>query len=336
MAQRLTRRDALRTVGGMAAALAAARAAIGQGNEKVVKIGMIGLDTSHVIGFTGTLNKAKPGDEAYGAKVVAGFPGGSPDLPASATRVAKFTEQLKKEYGLEIVDSIPALIEKVDAVMVESVDGRPHLAQARPVFEARKRVFIDKPFTASIADAKEILRLSKEHETPFFSCSCYRFVPEIVALRKADVGEVKEVESTYTMSIEPHHPDLFWYGIHGVEALYTVMGPGCEWVERKAGTPLDITRGQWKDGRIGVFRGVRAKDAAPNGVVVRGAKGEKTSEKPKRSIYYDLMVAVVKFFQGGPTPIDPEETIEIVEFMTAAQLSAERNGARVMLSEVRK
>jgi len=330
-----SRREALQAMGAAAVGVTMAPSIAAAKGGEPVKVGMIGLDTSHVIAFTGTLNRAKPGDDAYGAKVVVGYPGGSPDVPASANRVEKFTNQLRHDFGLEIVEDIPALLTKCDAVMVESVDGRPHLRQSKPVFEARKRLFIDKPFTGSLKDAQEILELSKKHKSPFFSCSCYRFVPEIIALRNADVGKVKEVESSYTMSIEKHHPDLFWYGIHGVEALYTVMGKGCEWVERTAGTPIDVTKGQWKDGRIGIFRGIRKKGAGKNGVVVRGTQGEKHNEKPKKSIYYGLMAAVVKFFQGGETPIDPTETLEMIEFMTAAQLSKERNGARVKLSELR-
>ena len=330
----MSRRDALVALGGMTLSLATGRAAA-TGRDDPIKIGMIGLDTSHVAAFAAVLNGAKMGDEAHGARVVAGYPGGSSDLPASASRVQQHTNELKDKYGVEIVQDIAALLTKVDAVMIESVDGRPHLEQAKPVFAARKRCFIDKPFTASLKDAKDIFELSKKHSTPFFSCSCYRFAPEILALRNdKEVGKMIECESTYTMSIEPHHPDLFWYGIHGVEALYTVMGPGCEWVERTPGPELDVTKGGWKDGRIGVFRGVR-KGKYENEVVLRGEKGEKRSEKPKGSIYYPLIVAVVKFFQTGKAPIDPEETLEIIKFMTAAQLSKERGAARVNLAELK-
>src|SRR5213079_3404744 len=106
-------------------------AAIAQ--EKVpIRIGIIGLDTSHVPAFTGLFNDPKAEGDLAGFKVVAGYPGGSKDVKASYTRV-------------EIVDSIDKLIEKVDVVLIESVDGRPHLEQAIPVLKAKKKVFIDKP-----------------------------------------------------------------------------------------------------------------------------------------------------------------------------------------------
>ena len=296
---------------------------------KDLRAGIIGTDTSHVPAFTGLFAR----HPEWGVKVVAAFKGGSPDVPASANRVEKFAKQIHEQYGVEIVPSIDALLEKVDVVLIESVDGRPHLAQARPVFKAGKPCFIDKPFTASLADAREIVRLSKETGTPFFSCSCSRFQPEVQALAKdAGVGKVTKVQGSAPFHIEPHHPDLFWYGIHGVEALYTVMGPGCVIVKRWSGEQADVTTGMWKDGRIGVFRGVRKGDYKPI-VKVWGTDG--TAETTKGFSYGGLVETMAKFFHTRRAPIDPAETLEIIEFMTAAQMSKERGG-EVRLEELRK
>jgi len=294
---------------------------------KDLRAGIIGTDTSHVPAFTGVLHK----HPEWRVKVVAAFKGGSPDLPASANRVEKFAKDIHEKYGVEIVESVEA---KVDVVLLESVDGRPHLAQARPVLKAGKRLFIDKPFTASLADAREIVRLSKETGTPFFSCSCSRFQPEIWKLRTdPGVGKVTKVQGSSPFNVEPHHPDLFWYGVHGCEALYTVMGPGCVSVQRKAEGNFDITTGKWKDGRIGVYRGVKKGDYKPV-IKIWGADGE---HETKGGFGYDGLVKVMaEFFHTGKPPIDPQETLEIFEFMTAAQLSKERGGAEVRLDELRK
>jgi hypothetical protein len=300
---------------------------------KDLKAGIIGTDTSHVPAYTG-IYAAHP---EWRIKVVAAFPGSSPDIPDSANRVQKFAETIRDKNNVEIVDSIDALLAKVDVVLIESVDGRPHLAQARPVLAAGKRLFIDKPFTGSLKDARELVRLSKESGTPFFSCSCARFQPEIWKLRtdpaSAGIGKFLKVQGSSPMSLEPHHPDLFWYGIHGVETLFTVMGPGCVSVSRKIEGGLDITTGKWKDGRTGIFRGVVKGDYKPV-VKVWGEKGE--YESPGGFDYKGLVATMAEFFQTGKAPIDPAETLEIVEFMTAAQLSKERGGAEVMLEEVRK
>jgi len=297
---------------------------------KDLRAGIIGTDTSHVPAFTGLFHR----HPEWRVKVVAASKGGSPDMPSSASRVEKYAKDIHEKYGVEIVDSIEALLAKVDVVLVESVDGRPHLAQARPVLKAGKRLFIDKPFTAGLADAREIVRLSKETGTPFFSCSCSRFQPEIWKLRTdAGVGKVTRVQGSSPFHLEPHHPDLFWYGVHGCEALYTVMGPGCVSVSRKAEGNLDITTGKWKDGRIGVYRGVKKGDYKPI-IKVWGADGE---HETKGGFSYDGLVKVMaEFFHTGAPPIEAAETLEIFEFMTAAGLSKARGGAEVRLDELRK
>lgn len=298
--------------------------------KKDIKAGIIGTDTSHVPAFTGILHRRPE----WRVRVVAAFPGGSQDIPSSWNRVKGYAEDLNKKHGVELVDSIEALCEKVDAVLIESVDGRPHLAQARPVFKAKKPLFIDKPFTASLADAREIVRLSKENGVPFFSSSCVRFQPEVARFRTdPGIGKLTKAQGSSPLSFEPHHPDLFWYGIHGVEALYTVMGRGCVAVSRKSEGDLDITTGRWADGRIGVFRGVKKGPYMPL-VKVWGTEGEAESKGGYN--YEGLVETIAKFFHTGEAPIDPLETLEIIEFMTAAQLSKERDGAEVALEELRK
>jgi len=297
---------------------------------KDITAGMVGCDTSHAVAFERVLN-SRP---QWRVRVVAAFPEGSKDMPGSSmSRLPKFTETLRKR-GVRIVGSMDELLKAVDVVMIESVDGRPHLRQARPCFKARKLVFIDKPFTAGLADAREIVRLSKDTGVPFFSSSCVRFQPEIAKLRgNAGVGKLTKAQGSSPLHIEPHHPDLFWYGIHGVEGLYTVMGTGCRRVTYKVEKTVEWATGTWADGRIGVFRGVKRGDYKPL-VKVWGDKGQAASKGGYN--YNGLCEAIAKFFQTGKAPIDPAETLEIVEFMLAAQRSKERNGAAVTLEEVRK
>ncbi len=291
-----------------------------------IKAGIIGLDTSHVIAFTKLLNDPQATGDLAEVTVVAGFPGGSPDIPSSRDRVGKYTEQLRGQ-GIEICDSIDELLTKVDVVLLESVDGRPHLEQVRPVFAAGKRVFIDKPFAGSLADAVEIVRLSKKHKVPFFSSSSTRFSPDFQAIRrgKSRFGKVKSCVATSPMSIEPHHPDLFWYGVHGVEILYTIMGPGCETVTR---VEQDKVVGVWKDGRVGTY------EKGGYGATVEGT--EASGEAGKYAGYGPLVAEIAKFFKTGKPPIDPQETLELFAFMEAADESKRRGGAPVSIQSVMK
>ena len=302
--------------------------------EQIIKIGIIGTDTSHVPAFTKLLNDPKEPGHIPGAHVVAAFKGGSPDVESSHTRVERFATELHDKYGVEIVASIEELLSKVDAVLLESVDGRPHLAQVRPVFKAKKRVFIDKPFAASYADAREIVRLSRESNTPFFSSSSLRYANDVVALKsKPELGGILGALAFSPSPTEPHHPDLFWYGIHGVETLYTLMGPGCESVSRTNSAGADVVTGKWKDGRLGTFRGIR-EGKQDYGAVVFGAKATAATTPPMKVDYRNLLVEIIKFFQTGVAPIQPEETLEMMAFMEAADLSKARGGAPVALKEI--
>jgi predicted dehydrogenase len=297
---------------------------------KDLRAGIIGTDTSHVPEFT-NLFRSHP---EWRIKVVAAFKGGSPDLPTSADRVEGFAKTIHDKYGVEIVGSIEELLKKVDVVLLESVDGRPHLAQATPVLMAGKRLFIDKPLAASLDDARRIAQLSKETGTPFFSCSSYRFHPDIPRLRdNPGVGKVSKVQASSPFSKLEFHPDLYFYGIHGVEALYAVMGTGCVSVSRKVENGADITTGQWKDGRLGVYYGPAKGEKVP---VIRVWGTEGSIEAAGDGGYAGLIQAIAEFFQTGRPPVNPAETIEIFEFMTAAQLSKDRGGAQVPLDELRK
>jgi hypothetical protein len=299
-----------------------------------IRVGLIGLDTSHAIEFTRMLNDAGAKDHVPGARVVAAFKGGSPDLEASASRVENYTADLRDKWKLEIVPDIPTLCSKVDAVLLLSVDGRKHLEQVKPVFAARKRVFIDKPLAASLGEAREIARLGAEAGVPWFSASSLRFHPSVQSLKQdVSLGAVIGCDIYSPAALEPHHPDLYWYGVHGVEMLFTLMGPGCESVARTHTAASDVVVGRWRDGRLGVYRGMREGDHG-YGATVYGAKRTRTNDPIKGSPYGGLVVEIVKFFQTGAPPLSAEETLEIFAFMQAAEVSKEREGRTVSLSEL--
>lgn len=219
-------------------------------------------------------------------------------------------------------------------VLLESVDGRPHLEQVKPVIKAHKPVFIDKPLSASLAEALEIFRLAKEANVPVFSSSSLRFAKDTQAVRNGSVGKVTFAETYSPCDTEEHHPELFWYGIHGVESLFTVMGTGCESVRRGTWTNemIEVT-GTWSGGRTGIFREEKAKVYAQNyHGTARGDKGE--AKVGSFDGYEPLAVQIMKFFQTGVAPVPPEETIEIMAFMAAAQASKDQHGAVVKISEV--
>jgi len=316
---------------------ALALAAVVRADEpKPLRAGIIGLDTSHVLAFTQTLNKGpkNPDDAAKvaGIKVVAAYPQGSKDIPSSTSRVPEYTAKVK-DLGVEIVDSVDDLVKKVDVVFLESNDGRVHLEQVKPVLAAHKPCFIDKPIAGSLADTIRILDLAKKSNTPLFCSSSLRFGKAVQAVRNGSIGKVKSAETFSPAHLEPTHPDLYWYGVHGCEALYTVMGTGCQSVKR--GTTEDgkiMVTGTWAGGRTGIFREENGKDRKSYGGKAVGDKGE--AAIGTYDGYDVLLFAIVDMFRTGKVPVTADETLELYTFMEAADESKRRGGAEVSLKEV--
>ncbi|PYV43831.1 MAG: hypothetical protein DMG06_09160 [Acidobacteria bacterium] len=304
-------------------------------SKRPIRLGVIGLDTSHVVAFTKVFNDPSNPEHLPGVRVVAAFKGGSPDIDSSRNRIEGFTQELRDKWHVEIVGDIPSLCGKVDGILLESVDGRPHLEQVKPVLAAKKPVFIDKPLAASYKDALEIARLAKEAGVPWFSSSSLRFWEETQRLKKAsEAGGIVGCFVYGPSPTEPHHPDLMWYGIHVVEMLYTLMGPGCESVTRVNTEGTDVVVGKWKDGRLGVMRGAR-QGKEDYGITLFGQKAVLRSESREEG-YRPLLAEIVKFFQTGAAPVTPSETLEMFAFMEAADMSKTRGGVAVPLSAVTK
>ena len=313
-------------------------------DPKPLKAGIIGLDTSHVIAFTQALNKGvkNPEDEAKiaGITVVAAYPQGSKDIESSTKRVPDYIEK-EKALGVEIVDSIDELLKRVDVVFLESNDGRVHLEQVKPVLAAGKPVFIDKPIAASLADTIRILNAAKKAHVPMFCSSSLRFGRATQAVRNGSIGKVKSAETFSPAHTEVTHPDLYWYGVHGCESLFTVMGTGCQSVKRGVTEDGKIqVTGTWEGGRTGIFREENGQAGSVYGTANRkGYGGKAVGETGEAMIgsydgYDVLLFEIVKMFRTGVAPVSAEETLELYAFMEAADESKRRGGAEVTLKEV--
>lgn len=295
-----------------------------------IRVGMIGLDTSHCLAFAKLLNS--PDDPQYvpGCRLTLVYPKGSPDIESSVTRVPGYTVEIRK-LGVEVIEDLAAMVSQVDAVLLETNDGRPHLEQVIPVLKAGKPVFIDKPIAGSLTDCLTIFELARHYKVPLFSSSSLRFSAGAQAVRAGSIGDVTGCDAYSPCSLEATHPDLFWYGIHGCETLFTVMGPGCESVVRTQTQDFDHVAGVWTGGRIGTFRGIRS-GSAPYGGTAFGTKGVEAIGKYDG--YRPLVVEFVRFFQTGVAPVSAEETINLYAFMEAADESKRRGFVPVRISDV--
>jgi predicted dehydrogenase len=295
-------------------------------------IGLIGLDTSHAPAFTRLLNDETQEFHVAGAKVTHAFAGGSPDFPLSWDRVGGFTDDLRANHGVIIVDSPAEVAKQCDVVLITSADGRVHLDQFREVVPFRRPTFIDKPFANSYADAREIVRLAEENQIPLLSCSSLRFaVPFVELLEQIGKQNITATDFCGPMAMEPTQPGLFWYGIHVVEMLFTAMGRGCVSVTATTSEDHDFIVGKWNDGRIGTLRGNRLGNNTFGATLhtVSSTNYVNAYSHPKPG-YASLLENLMSMLNSGKTPVDIEETLEIIRFIEAANQSRE-TGQTVMI-----
>lgn len=297
-----------------------------------IKIGIIGLDTSHSIAFTKFLNGEDKKEEFKDFRIVAAYPYGSKAIKSSYDRIPGYIEQVKG-LGVEITSSIAELLDKVDCVMLETNDGNLHLEQAYEVFKAGKIVFIDKPIGANLAQAIAIFQLAKQYNVPVFSASSLRYIDQTQKLRNGELGEVLGADCYSPAHLEPSHADMAWYGIHGIENLFTVMGVGCISVNRMSSEGTDMVVGLWNDGRIGTVRGARTGKAPYGGTAVTDQGVVSTGTY---SGYEPLLEEVLKFFKTGVSPIPEKETLEIFTFIEAADISKSKGGKIIAMDATYK
>ena len=301
-------------------------------DSKVFRLGFIGTDTSHVPAFTSLFNDPNAEGLYQKFQVVAAYKGGMIDNQFSWSHIDKYYDAVAPK-GVKLYSSIEEMLPNVDGILLESVDGRPHLEEARLVIEAGKPMFVDKPMAGNLWEVCELFRLAEEHNVPIFSASSLRYSADMQRVRneKPD-GETLGVDAWSPCELNEHHPDFYWYGIHGVETLFTMMGGcGCVSVSRTAAKDFDVAVGLWNDGRIGTFRGIRSGDANYSAVVFGSKKIETTGQYDG---YKPLCDQICVFFDTGKSPVDSRETLEILAFMSAADASKKLNGAHVTLESV--
>ncbi len=301
------------------------------------KIGIIGLDTSHSLAFTKIINVEKAAFTA-GFKVTAAHQWGSRDIISSTNRYPKYIEEMKG-MGVEIVPTIDELLAKVDVVCLETNDGREHLWQAEKVFASGKRVFIDKPLAHNLADAMKIYEAGKRFNAQYFSSSALRFTKVANAVRAGEYGKIRTAAlvAPSPLEVQGTHNFYTWYGIHGFEPLVTVMGMGVDRVSCFRNDTDDVINATWKDGRMaelhltrnswrytGYILPEKPKDSKNPVIVYDGYQG-----------YQPLLKEIIEFFKTGVAPVSPEETLEIMAFMEAAEMSAKRGGEPVTIDDAK-
>ncbi len=290
------------------------------------RIGMIGLDTSHIEVFAKMLNN--PDDPNYipDWKISAGWPGGSPDFDLSISRVDQYTSLLRDECEAKILETPEAVAEQSDLIFILTIDGRVHLDLFKRVVPYGKPVFIDKPLAAGLADAEEIFRLAEEHGVPVMSCSSLRYADNLQAALDGGNGQgsITGCDVFGPLEIMPPLPGIYWYGVHSVEILVTAMGSGCCRVNVIKNADNDAIICEWKDGRMGVIRGVR-KSHTQFGITLHRESGAQALDLQAndRPYYAGLLDKILDNLPEGRSPVSNAQMLEVIRIMDAANESRE-------------
>jgi predicted dehydrogenase len=317
-------------------------------DTKPVRVGVLGLDNYQAIAYTQLFNDPKAAGELAGLRVVAAYPAAaSEDIDDSVQSLPKWKAEIAKA-GIKLVASIDELLRECDVVMIMSLDGRKHLEQATEVLKAGKRLYIGRPLAASLKDAVVIMAVAEKTKTPCWSSSQHRYSPGFIGMRNhPEVGRVLGCDVYGGCPTEPHHAELYWHAVHGIETLYTIMGPGCESVRCTSTPSAEAITGVWSDGRVGTFRGIKqgalkysATVFGDKGVSVAGIYGHGVPVKgvvptnDRYMGYEGIALEMAKFFKGGAVPVSAAETLEIFAFMEAAHESKRQKGALVRVADV--
>ncbi len=288
-----------------------------------IRIGMVGLDTSHVSAFARTLH-ASPralAADVPEARIVAAFPGGSSDFELSRSRVEYLTRQVRDEFGVQICETIEAVADACDLVMIESVDGRVHLEQFKKVIPFKKPVFIDKPFATSLSEAQQIIELANRAGVAVMSCSALRYCQQLEEALTGGRDGILACDAFGPMEEEPTQPGLFWYGIHSVEMIIAAMGPGVRKIVARRSAEHDVIEATWKDGRMATIHGLRQAHSRFGITLHRKEDAQYIDTKIGRPYYQGMLEAILRSLPRGEWAIPAEEMLEVIRFIEAANRS---------------
>jgi predicted dehydrogenase len=283
-------------------------------------VGLVGLDMSHAVEFTRRLNDADNVEHVPGARVVAGWPGGSKDFPLSWSRVGKFTAEVRDRFGVEIVDTPEAVAERVDVILVTAADGRMHRVLFDRLLKFKRPMFIEKPLTLCSHEAREMFRIAADAGVPLMSCSTARFGEPLRQAIEQDLGKIIGCDVFGPMPEEPTQPGLFWYGVHSIEVLNVVMGRGCREVRAYRNDDCDLVTAVWADGRVATFRGMR-KGEWKFGMTLHRERGVQFVDLVHNSWFKQTIELLLANLPQGKSPIEAADTLEIIRIIEAANAS---------------
>jgi len=302
------------------------------GGAKVKQLGVIGVDSSHLPEFARRINTLHREGRAA-VQVTQCWTDGRHDMPESD--VEQWLMRARAE-GVERAEDLDAMLEAVDGVLVLGVNGHKHLEQATPALERGLPTYIDKPLTCDLGQARQILERARKTDAPCYSASSLRFAPEVEAVRAAAdrLGELATIDAFGPGELNESMRGLFFYGVHTIEMVDAIWGPGVERVRAVGTEDRAVVEPAHPDGRFPRLRTER-RGAYAFGATVHGTRAVEPFVVDFAPVYDRLIAGMVRFFEGGDPPAPLRDIVENIAVIEAAHRSMERDGQWTQVESIR-
>lgn len=245
------------------------------------------------------------------------------DDPSDAPKVA--AASLIKH----IVSKPEDVIGHVDAVVIATDDGNDHVRRARPFIDAGLPIFIDKPMATNIADLRQFVQWHREGKI-MLSTSGMRYAPEM---------RLNDEQRT-------HLSDLRWitsftcktwerYGIHALEAVEPLLGPGFLTVQAQSDSGGDVMHLTHRSGVRITIGAIHDAYGSFGAVHLHGTKGDLPLKLTDTyHAFRGQLVAFIDMLRTGTRPLPFEETVELMAVIIAGIRSRAQKGAPIAVSDI--
>lgn len=232
--------------------------------------------------------------------------------------------------GVKEADSLDQMLDSVDSVLVLAVNGNRHRELALPSLERGIPTYIDKPLTCNLAQAQQILDVSRRSNARAYSASSLRFITEIPRLDFEKLGKIVAVDAYGAGELLDMMPDLWHYGCHSIEMVDAIFaaagqGPGVNRVSAIRTDDRHLVDYEYTDGRYVRMR-LERRGTWSFGATVHGEKAVQQFVVDFAPVYTRLVEGMVRFFEGGPAPVALRDIVENVALMEAGNRSIAADG----------
>lgn len=218
------------------------------------------------------------------------------------------------------------VIGQVDAVVIATDIGAEHVERARPFIEAGLPVFVDKPMVDNAADLVTFQRWAAQGK-PLMSSSCMRYAKEFLPYRLSarELGSLRYVSMTTAKSWEK-------YGIHALEAIYPILGPGFESVQNTGSIDRNVVHLRHRSGADAIVVASNDMYGGFGCLQLCGTVGQAHCKfSDSYFSFKQQLEAFVQYLRTGERPFSFDETCELMTLLIAGIDSRESGGKRIDL-----